>query len=65
MINWSWTLSNFIHSSKVNLISYSLKLVEFNFGLALTKTGGIESFGPPVGLALFAQPFIIRVDSKK
>ena len=37
-----------------------------NFGFALTSTGGIVSFGPPVGEPLFAHPLIkINVDRKK
>ena len=51
------------YSLKMNLTSSLSKKVVFNFGDALISTGGMVSFGPPVGDAFLAQ-FIIEKKRK-
>ena len=53
--NGSFVISfNSTYSSKYKLNSSLLKYVVLSLGEALIKTGGIESFGPPVGDARLA-----------
>ena len=55
-------MSNLTNSSNVSLISSESKFIELIFGLALTRTGGILSTGPPVGEPRFAHPLITTID---
>ena len=50
------------NSSNVSLISLESKFVELILGLALTRTGGILSTSPPVGVPRLAQPLITTID---
>jgi hypothetical protein len=51
----SFGLASAIISEKDSSTSWPLKLVWFGAGLDLTSTGGMVSFGPPVGADWRAQ----------
>jgi hypothetical protein len=53
-------LSNCTYSLNVSTILFPLKFIVESFGTALTKTGGKESLGPPVGGIILAQPELIK-----
>ena len=49
----------FTYSLKVNVILLPVTLVLFNLGEALTRRGGMLSFGPPVGIPICAHPELL------
>src|SRR5690606_23427074 len=56
MLNSVYSFRNFTYSSNLISISVALKFLDRLGGVSSRTFGGIESFGPPVGCCILAQP---------
>src|SRR5690554_6518721 len=59
----SETWSGIINSSKVKRTSFPLKFNDLYPGCVPIKTGGMESFGPPVGIPWLAHDETITIQA--